>query len=100
MLGDASMEKDGYRFCFYQEKSNGEYLLWLHNSLLNLGYCKKDIPQIFTRISNSGKIRYIFRFRTFTFSSFEWIYNGFYKDGKKIVPKNIENYLTPLALAV
>jgi len=29
MLGDCSMEKDGkgFRFCFYQEKIHGEYLL-------------------------------------------------------------------------
>src|SRR5579871_1116370 len=33
------MEKDGNgsRFCFYQMKIHGEYLLWLHSSLSNLG---------------------------------------------------------------
>ena len=103
MLGDGTMEKDGngYRFSFYQEKSHGEYLLWLHKTLYNLGYCKKEIPQINTRLnSNTGSLRYYYRFRTFTYSSFEWIYNGFYKKNKKIVPIFINDLLTPLALAV
>ena len=29
-----------------------------------------------------------------------WIYNLFYKKGKKIVPINIENFITPLTLAI
>jgi hypothetical protein len=102
MLGDGSMERDGNgsRFCFYQEKSHGEYLLWLHCSLSNLGYCKTNIPQIMTRKGFNGGIRYIYRFRTFTYSSFNVFYEEFHKKDKKIVPLFIENYFTPLALAV
>jgi len=72
LLGDGSMEKDGNgsRFAFYQEKTHGEYLLWLHKTISNLGYCKKDIPVIQTRSGIDGKLRYIFRFRTYTYSSF------------------------------
>nr|YP_010555432.1 LAGLIDADG endonuclease [Ramaria cf. rubripermanens]UYR22180.1 LAGLIDADG endonuclease [Ramaria cf. rubripermanens] len=29
-----------------------------------------------------------------------WIYESFYKKGKKIVSLNIENYITPLTLAI
>jgi hypothetical protein len=36
----------------------------------SLGYCKKDIPVIQTRYGINGELRYIFRFRTFTYSSF------------------------------
>lgn len=102
MLGDGTMEKDGNgsRFSFYQAKSHGEYLLWLHSSLFNLGYCKSEIPQIMTRISHNKEIRYLYKFKTFTYSSFNPIYEGFYSTGKKIVPSFIEDYLTPLALAV
>ena len=109
LLGDGSMEKDGNgsRFCFYQEKSHGEYLLWLHKTLSQLGYCKSEIPNINSRKNTNGDIRYIYRFRTFTYSSFNWIYDSFYvqngainESRRKIVPLYIAEYLSPLALAV
>ena len=66
------MEKDGNgsRFAFYQEKINGEYLLWLHQTISFLGYCKPEIPIIQTRLGMNDQIRYIYRFRTYTYSSF------------------------------
>jgi len=72
LLGDGTMERDGNgsRFAFYQEKTHGEYLLWLHKTISNLGYCKKNIPVIQTRSGKNGELRYIFRFRTYTYSSF------------------------------
>lgn len=96
------MERDGNgsRFCFQQEKSHGEYLLWLHNTLYQLGYCKEDIPKINTTLSSTGKLRYYYRFITFTYSSFNWIHSEFYVNNNKIIPQCIEQYLTPLALAV
>jgi len=105
LLGDGSMEKDGNgsRFTFYQEKSHGEYLLWLHKTLFELGYCTSNLPIISSRIGINNNIRYIYRFRTFTYSSFNWIYDSFYihnSNSVKIVPSFIEQYLSPLALAV
>lgn len=110
LLGDGHMEKyeDGARFVFYQAKINGEYLLWLHQTISELGYAKTDIPQIFSRKGLlEDDIRYYFRFRTFTYSSFNWIYDAFYPggstqapQGRKVIPSLIESYLTPLALAV
>jgi len=106
LLGDASMEKDGNgsRVCFYQEKTHGEYLLWLHKTLFFFGYCREQIPKLTSRKSNRDELRYIYRFRTFTYSSFNWIYDSFYitKGDNRIkrVPVCIETYLTPLALAV
>lgn len=102
MLGDGFMERegDGSRLAFYQEKSNGEYLLWLHKTLFDLGYCKKDIPQIQTRLNSTGNLSYFYRFRTFTYSSFNWIYDGFYVNKRKVVPNFLKDYLSPLALAV
>lgn len=103
LLGDGSMEKDGNgsRFAFYQEKSNGEYLLWLHQSISSLGYCKPEIPIIQTRLGSAGQLRYIYRFRTYTYSSFNWIYEEWYPKGsRKIIPESIELYLSPTALAV
>jgi len=55
-LGDGSMERDGLgtRFAFYQEKFHGEYLLWLHQTVSSLGYCKPDLPLIQSRVSPLG----------------------------------------------
>lgn len=108
LLGDATMEKDGNgsRFCFYQEKTHGEYLLWLYQTIYGLGYCSSEIPNIYSRVGINGNIRYIFRFRTFTYSSLNWIYDAFYiekgeeKARTKRVPLFIAEYLSPLALAV
>jgi ubiquinol-cytochrome c reductase cytochrome b subunit len=102
LLGDGTMEKDGNgsRFAFYQEKINGEYLLWLHHTISSLGYCKTEIPLIQTRKGINGELRYIYRFRTYTFSSFNWIYEEFYPNKRKTVPKALDLYLSPMALAI
>lgn len=105
LLGDGHMEKDkhgfGSRFVFYQSNINGEYLLWLHSCISDLGYCKKDIPQIRGRTSNKTELKfYYYRFRTFTFSSFNWIYDSFYINNRKVIPNFIGDYFTPLALAI
>lgn len=107
LLGDGSMEKstNGSRFVFYQAKVNGEYLLWLHEIISNLGYAKKELPKIYTRkgspLVELNEIKYYYRFRTFTFTSFDWIYDSFYPKGsRKVIPNFIDIYLSPLALAV
>jgi hypothetical protein len=104
LLGEGHMEKDnegfGSRFTFFQSKCNGEYLLWLYSCLSKLGYCKKEIPLIRTKISNNNELRYYYRFRTYTFSSFNWIYDSFYINNRKVIPSFIGDYLTPLALAI
>lgn len=107
LLGDGSMEKSykGSRFVYYQAKVNGEYLLWLHCVISNLGYAKKELPKLYSRkgstLVGNDEIRYYYRFRTFTYSSFDWIYDSFYPNGtRKVIPKFIDSYLSPLALAV
>ena len=106
LLGSAHLEKDGHGVCFafFQSISHAEFLLWLHSKISSLGYCKSAIPQIHSRLHFDGSLRYSFRFRTFTFSSFLWIYDAFYLSHnsikRKIVPSFLSSYLTPLALAV
>ena len=102
LLGDGSMEKskDGYRFVFYQKGEHIEYLIWLHAQIFKHGYCKENIPQIQSRTGGNDKLAYYCRFRTFTFSSFDWIYDGFYNKGKKALPCWIEQYISPVALAI
>ena len=45
-------------------------------------------------------IHYGFEFNTFTFRSFNWIHEMFYHKGKKVIKPIIENYITPLCLAI
>lgn len=102
LLGDGYAEKhgNGTRICFQQEESHSSYLLYLYEKISEKGYCNGTKPKITTRIGKKGKIRYSSRFKTYTYSSFNWISDIFYFENKKIVPNNISDYLSPLALAI
>ena len=104
LLGDAHGEKrllgGGTRITFFQEDSHINYILFLHKMFSDLGYCNPKIPSITTRLGNKGKVRKIVRFSTWTFTSFNWIHDLWYKNQIKCVPECIGKYLTPLALAI
>ena len=69
---DAEYRKDGHgtRISFSKESINIDYLLWIHSLVSDCGYCNPKVPKIQSRIGTKGKIRYIIRFHTFTYSSF------------------------------
>lgn len=102
LLGDgyAEFRNKGTRFCFYQESSHAAYLIWLHGLIANLGYCNSQPPKIQTRLGNKGNVRKVIRFKTWTYSSFNWIYDLWYINKVKVIPSVIGEYLTPLALAI
>jgi len=104
LLGDAYANKrsgEGVRICYRQSIKHKEYLFWLYTFFYNRGYTSNLQPRQYTRtIQIKEKVYYGYEFNTFTFSSFNWIHKMFYKNGKKIMPLNIYEYLTPLALAV
>ena len=104
LLGDAHAEKrllgTGTRIAFYQEGSHKNYILYLHNLFSVFGYCNPKIPYITTRLGVKGKVRKIIRFSTWTYTSFNWIHDLWYKNNIKCVPECIGEYLTPLALAI
>jgi hypothetical protein len=104
LLGDSYAEKrnGSTRFILQQEESNVSYLMWFHKYLATRGYCSAKKPKLETRIGPNGKVRFFFRVRTYSFASFNWIYDAFYSNCKiKEVPKEIIwKLLTPLALAV
>lgn len=102
MLGDSNGEKHGQgtRFILQQEESNMEYLFWFYRFFAERGYCSNIKPKISIRLGKNGKIRYYYRIRTFTFTSFNWIHELFYVNNVKQIPKSIVDYLTPLALAI
>lgn len=104
LLGDGHAEKRangiGTRISFFQEDIHVEYLLSLHKILACSGYCNPKIPVIMQRLGVKGKLRKVIRFSTWTYTSFNWIHEVWYKDGRKILPSCIHEYLTPLALAI
>lgn len=108
MLGDFWADKiqgkqlDSTRFNIEQSIKNTAYIHYLTLFLYNQGYCSKPVP---TLIHRSLKIEDSFNYKLtlFTFTSFTWIYDSFYKtvNGKtvKVVPSYIADFLTPLGLA-
>lgn len=104
LLGDAHAEhrKDGNgtRISFYQEASHSHYLLWLHKTISELGYCNPNVPTIQTRLGAHGVLRYIIRFHSFTYSNLNNVYDSWYINGVKHLPADIATYLTPLALSI
>lgn len=100
LLGDGHLSK-GSRFQLEQCSNNVEYLMSFHKYFSIKGYCSTKKPKLSKKIHKNGKIHYSYQFKTYTFSSFNWIHDMFYdKNNKKILPKNIEQYLTPLVLAI
>lgn len=67
--------------------------------LSELDYCNPKLPEIKTKL-NKGKIKKIVRFRTWTYLSWNWIYDIWYINNIKHIPQNIGDYLTPLGLAI
>ena len=51
-------------------------------------------------VGKSGRIYYSLKFHTFSFHSFSCVFEDFYKTGKKKVPHNIGEFLSPFALPV
>ena len=104
LLGDGHAEYrtkgKGTRISFYQEASHLNYIHWLHQRVSENGYCNSKIPQTYTRLGKSGKVRKVLRFNTWTYSSLNWIHESWYDNGIKIIPNNLELFLTPLALSI
>lgn len=108
LLGNCHLERsgNGSRFCFQQEGSHEDYLKWFYDYLAIRGYATSNIPKIQTRMGEGGKIRKVLRFKTWTYSSFNWIHELFYIRtnyvGVKVVPdiSILDMYIRPLALAV
>ena len=93
---------EGVRICYRQSIRHKEYLFWLHNFFYDRGYTSNLQPRQYTMTirTTEGTEYYGYEFNTFTFRSFNWIHRMFYNNGRKVIPENIYEYLTPLALAV
>lgn len=102
LLGDGHGERhgNGTRISFSQKSNNKNYLLWLHSIVANFGYCSQTPPKVQSRIGSGGKIQYIIRFHSYTYSNLNDFYKNWYNNGVKRIPENIKEYLTPLAIAI
>lgn len=103
LLGDGYCNKriiEGCKICIRQSNIDKEYLFWLYHFFYTREYCSILKSRLYTRkLKNSNKIYTGYEFNTYTFRSFVE-YKLFYHKGKKIINKNIENYITSLLLAV
>ena len=104
LLGDGyanNRSGEGVRISIKQSIIHKEYLFNLYEFFSTRGYCTTLKPRKYQRtIKGIDKIYYGYEFNTFTFRSFFWIYKSFYKNGKKIIPLNIDKFITPLTLAI
>lgn len=110
-LGDTHLEKRsngvGTRLKFVRKShKNVEYLMWFHKFYSDRGYCNPNTPKLMRRIRKKGKITFEYNINSYTYASFNWIHEMFYtfdeerKRYIKILPLNLERFLTPQALAV
>ena len=87
-------------FVFKQGNSHQDYLNHLYE--LFSQYCP-SAPKIerssWKPSQRTGKVYSSIVFTTYTLPCFTELYNSFYVDGKKVIPLNIEELLTPLGLA-
>ena len=109
MLGDFWADKipgkslNSVRFNIEQSISNTAYIHFLSLFFYNLGYCSRPTPTLVKKSDVVLENRFNYRLTLFTFTSFIWLYDSFYKTVNgvtiKIVPFYIADYLTPLGLA-
>lgn len=103
LLSSSYLEKRpnglGVRIIFVQYSNNMEYLMWFHSVLAKAGYCSYKKPKISKLIVKGNKVLFLCRFKSYSFFSFIWLLDMFYRYNVKIIPCNLNEYLTPLALA-
>lgn len=80
LLGDSHGERrlagNGTRISFSQESNHQEYLLWLHKLVASMGYCNPTTPKVQSRLGLGGKLRYVLRFHSYTYLSFNDIHSA------------------------
>ena len=96
-LGDLNIRRRSINTClrFKQSYKNEPYML--HLFTLFQEYCKMT-PRV-TDARLKGKVYQSMIFDTLTYAAFNYFFELFYKEGKKFVPKNIQELITPIGLA-
>jgi len=100
LLGDAHLETINkgktFRFKFEHSLKQKEYVDWLYKEVKDFASSEPKIRERFYQ----GKIYKKYWFNTISSGSFRFYYHQFYDNNKKVVPKLIHKWLTPLCLAV
>lgn len=110
ILGDAWGEKrwNSTRFHIHMGSSDNcvEYLRWIHLQYAKHGYCSNTAPTLRPQSpAKNGKVYYSQKIRTFSYKTFNWLYDAFYKKCPltnrivKTIPEFIGDLLTPKAMA-
>jgi hypothetical protein len=100
LLGDGFLERRGnaratsLKVC--QSLKQLEFVEWLHKIFINF---TRTPPRIKTRQRN-GKQNFEVVFNTLSHPCFNYFHTLFYPSGKKVIPENIDQFLTPTALTV
>jgi LAGLIDADG DNA endonuclease family len=89
--------KSNVRIVFRQGSINTSYLLQLYSLFQEFVSTPLSISEI--KKKETGKLRYNISFVTLALPCFNELYESFYCEGKKIVPSNIADLLTPVSLA-
>lgn len=102
LLGDGhgELRSGSPRFTQHMSSRNMEYLYWLHNFYHIRGYCSSNVPKFKPQIGKKGKVYFSGKLNTYSFSSLLWLYEMFYVENVKIIPRDLSPFLTPLALAI
>lgn len=102
LLGDHHAEKRGNatRFTINVSNRSVEHVRFLYTFLSERGYCTRKKPKLSVQIGKDNKKVHSIKFRTFSFSSFNFLHDAFYNKKKdKIVPVKIHQLLTKQAFA-
>ena len=85
LLGDGWAEKrDGKtRFHILISVKNFEYIYSVKKFFEERGYCSCIPLKVIRQTAKGGKVYYSTKVRTYSFSSFNWLYDCFYREKKK-----------------
>jgi hypothetical protein len=101
LLGDASLKLTTRSWCvqFLQSDKQKEYLFWKYRALRRIA---TNTPQRWMHFDpRYGKTYSFWKFQTRCLEEINQLRRVFYRNARKIVPRNIKNILTaPLSLAV
>lgn len=103
LLGDGWGERRAgkTRFHIHMSTKNMEYASFLHKFFSDRQYCSPAPLKKSRQVAKGGKAYYSVRFRTYSYSSLNFLQELFYpKNLSKRVPSNINSLLTPRALAI
>jgi len=97
LLGDLSLRKIGKFSRLVVEQKNQDYLFHLFDVFKD--YVRTPPKERLQQRLATSETKSTWYFSTISHSDFEEFYKLFYPCGKKILPTNIEDYLTPRSLA-